>query len=189
MPSASATALPPKPPTDSSPWTRPDTKRVTARCTSSAVGPFFRKSARISSIRLLTSAGSTPGRTIAIMLNMPTCEKGRSPADTCTASFSCLTRILSSRDEASPPRIEPATTSEAVSGSFSPGTAQLRLIMTAATRSFISSLTGAGSVGMVTVGSTLFGPGWIAPKYFSTNGLAVATSMSPASTSTALFGP
>ena len=64
-----------------------------------------------------------------------------------------------------------------------------REIITAATRSFIVSLTGAGSVGIGAAGTTLSGPRAIPPKYFSTSGRAVATSMSPASTSTALLGP
>jgi hypothetical protein len=53
----------------------PDTDCVTTRCTSSAVGPSFRNSATSSSSRRATSAGSTPGRTTARTLNVPTCDE------------------------------------------------------------------------------------------------------------------
>ena len=64
-PRPASTALPPKPPTCSSPRIRPTTSRVAARCTSSSVGPLAMKSAIISSSRFSTSAGSTPGLTVA----------------------------------------------------------------------------------------------------------------------------
>ena len=48
---------------------------------------------------------------------------------------------------------------------------------------------GAGSVGTAAWATLLTGPRGIDPKYFSTSGRAVAASMSPASTSTALLGP
>ena len=45
------------------------------------------------------------------------------------------------------------------------------------------------SVGTAACVGTLAGPRGISPKYFATSGRAAATSISPASTSTALFGP
>ena len=50
-------------------------------------------------------------------------------------------------------------------------------------------LAGAGSVGTEAAVGTGCGPRAMSPKYFSTRGFAVAASMSPLSTSTALFGP
>jgi hypothetical protein len=48
---------------------------------------------------------------------------------------------------------------------------------------------GAASTGTSAAAGVFTGPRTISPKYFSTSGRAVAASMSPASTSTALFGP
>ena len=42
---------------------------------------------------------------------------------------------------------------------------------------------------MSTAGCAMSGPAGMWPKYFATFAFAVSTSMSPASTSTALFGP
>ena len=88
-----------------------------------------------------------------------------------------------------PPSTPAATSSPALSLSFRPGTAQLRDSITAATRSFSVTVFAAGSVTTGATGNWLLGPGLMAPKYFSTSGLAVAASISPDSTSTALFGP
>ena len=60
----------------------------------------------ISSSRFSTSAGSTPGLTVASTSNIPTRWNGCTPAETDTASFSSRTRIRSSRELASPPRID-----------------------------------------------------------------------------------
>jgi hypothetical protein len=108
---------------------------------------------------------------------------------TLTASFSRRTSALSNRELDSPPSTPAATSSAVESGLSIPGTAQLRVIMVAATRSFITSTLGAASVGIGAAGTTLGVPRGIAPKYCSTLALAVARSMSPASTSTALLGP
>jgi hypothetical protein len=120
---------------------------------------------------------------------MPSCDIDWIPAETCTALLSLRTSALSSRELASPPSTSPNTSSATESGSFSPGTAQLRRIIVAATRSCIFTVLDWGSVGTATLGSTLFGPAAIAPKYFSTSGRASLASTSPAITSTALFGP
>jgi hypothetical protein len=147
-----------------------------------------RKSAITASSRLSSTARSTPGRATAVTPNIPTCVNARLLAPTCTASFSSRTSALSSRDEASPPSTAAATWSAGLSGSFSPGTAQLRVTSVAATLSVIVSDTGAASVGTLAAGATLSGPRLIAPKYLVVSALAVARSTSPASTSTALLG-
>ena len=76
-----------------------------------------------------------------------------------------------------------------MAGSLTPGTTHSRLIEVVATRSCITLSTGAGSVGTDTGGRGVSGPRGIEPNQRSTFALAVGTSMSPASTSTALFGP
>ena len=66
---------------------------------------------------------------------------------------------------------------------------QTRYTRACGTRSVNSSrvevVRGAGS----TLGWAMVGPAGMSPKYWVTLALAVSTSMSPASTSTALFGP
>ena len=58
-----------------------------------------------------------------------------------------------------------------------------------ATRSFITSTTGAGRVGTDAAAGLFTGPRGMSPKCFSTSGRASAAETSPAITSTALFGP
>ena len=57
------------------------------------------------------------------------------------------------------------------------------------TLSCITSRVSAGRCATSTAGCAMSGPAWMWPKYLATFSLAVATSMSPASTSTALLGP
>ena len=58
-----------------------------------------------------------------------------------------------------------------------------------ATWSFSVSDLADGSVGTAAAAGTFCGPRGMPPKYFVVSAFAVARSMSPASTSTALFGP
>ncbi|MCY1172778.1 hypothetical protein D9M73_129220 [compost metagenome] len=83
-------------------------------------------SAMISSSRLATSAGSTPGRTSALTTNMPTCAKLSLLAETRTASFSLRTSALSRRLLARPPSTPAVTSSDTASGLLRPGTAHMR---------------------------------------------------------------
>ncbi|MNL41078.1 hypothetical protein D3C87_1634700 [compost metagenome] len=110
-------------------------------------------------------------------------------AETLEAVCSSRTRTLSRRELARPPSTEAPTLSGTESGSFSPGTAQVRLIWVWATRSRSTSSTGAARVGTGAAAGVLAGPRAMAPKYFWVSSRALASSMSPDRTRTALFGP
>ena len=58
-----------------------------------------------------------------------------------------------------------------------------------ATASVMVTVLAAASVGTLAIAGWLTGPRPMSPKYFSTSGRASAAVTSPASTSTALFGP
>ena len=97
--------------------------------------------------------------------------------------------MLSSREEASPPRTAAPTDSGTASSLSMPGTAQLRVSRVLATRSCMVLTMGADRVGTSACAGVFTGPRGMAPKYFCISGRAVASSMSPDSTTMALFGP
>ncbi|MNQ96303.1 hypothetical protein D3C85_1119000 [compost metagenome] len=111
------------------------------------------------------------------------------PAETLEAICSSRTRTLSRRELASPPSTEAPTLSGTESGSFRPGVVQVRLMRVWATRSCSTCSTGAARVGIGAAAGVLTGPRAMAPKYFWVSSRALASSMSPDRTRTALFGP
>ena len=110
-------------------------------------------------------------------------------ADTDVAIFSSRTRILSSRELASPPSTDAPRSSAASCGDCSPGTAQCRWISTVGIRSFITIVFGAASVGTSACAGSFTLPRGIAPNYFSIRVRASAGVMSPDSATIALLGP
>ncbi|MNS90338.1 hypothetical protein D3C72_1243880 [compost metagenome] len=73
--SASASALPPKPPMRSMPRMKPAREPVLARASSSAVGPSLSRRSISSSMIFSTLAGSWPCFTVAITMKLePSCE-------------------------------------------------------------------------------------------------------------------
>jgi hypothetical protein len=75
---------------------------------------------------LPTTAGSTPGFTSTVISNKLIRSKGWMLAETPTASFSCFTKMLSSRELARPPSTLANMSSGTSSGFVNPGTTQFR---------------------------------------------------------------
>ena len=136
-----------------------------------------------------TLAGSTPCFTIALTKKLPPSCEAQLPVPTLSTSFSWCTRRLSRRELALPPSTSENRSSMSVSRVPTCGTFHMRRTITCGTLSSSSVRPFVFSTATSTFGWAMVGLAGMSPKYFATFSLAVATSMSPASTSTALFGP
>ena len=122
-------------------------------------------------------------------MNTPASSLVQAQLETETASPLPRTSALSSRELARPPSVVCARLSKMLSAEVSPGIGHMRKIRVVETWSLMIFSLSAASCGTVISGSTTSSPRGIAPNHLATFSLAVATSMSPASTSTALLGP
>ena len=101
--SASASALPPKPPMRSMPRTKPALNTVRACSSSEADGPSASSLASSSSSAFSTVAMSTPCFTSTWMKNRPPSRLDQAAVETLSASLSWNTRRLSRRELREPP--------------------------------------------------------------------------------------
>ena len=167
----------------------PATLRVATRPTSSALGPLAVKSASACSTAASTASGFTPGASVTSISAMLTFSKACTPPLTDTASFFVRTSSLYSRDDDPPASTVSATSVSTAARSSRPGTGQCSETRGVGTLSYRVSRRSVVQRGTGASRRFTSGPRLIGPKYFSTSGLAVAASISPASTSTALLGP
>ena len=101
--SASASALPPKPPMRSMPRMKPARAPVLARSSSAAVGPCLISRSSSSSMIFSTLAGSWPCLTVAMITKLePSCDVDRPDAMLSTSLSWCCRRWLR-RDDLAPP--------------------------------------------------------------------------------------
>ena len=118
----------------------------------------------------------------------PSCE-AQLLVDTLSTSLSLCTRRVSRRELLLPPNTCATRSSRSLWRSPACGTFHILRTITCGTLSSSSVRPFFSSGAMSTFGWAMVGEAGMSPKYFATFCRAVATSMSPASTSTALLGP
>ena len=124
--SASASALPPKPPMRSRPRTKSARSMVCACASSPAVGPSSISRRSSSSMICSTRAGSTPCFTSAVMWKAEASSNGHTAVLTRSTSFSSCTRRRSRRELLLPPSTCDSTSRRAASASAYGATLQER---------------------------------------------------------------